>query len=300
MVRRAVSNLHAIIRLSFTHQRLCFGKMSSSNFDSQATTPTRASFDQQAQYVPPVPQNARGRLDTIPSVLYTDEDQNNSNDSAPSTSREEADIEAGPVLKKEVSEKAPQTDPNLVVWTGPDDPENPQNFSAPFKWTITMLLSSLTIWITFATSVFSTATVVTAEVYGVSTEVTTLATSLPLFVSFLFTRTVEQQNLTWSSLGICHRSTGLGPSVRIVWPQEASLFRLPGLCHFPNPRCRRTESGNNPSFSILHRIFWLRSLGRHWGHPGRHLEPSRPRRCRCLFLRGYLWRSHVRSHHVSV
>ncbi|CRG84185.1 putative transporter C36,02c [Talaromyces islandicus] len=151
--------------------------MSSPNFDSQATTPTRASFDQQSQDIPPIspmPQNTRGRLDTIPSVLYTD-------DSAPSTTREEADIEAGPVLEKEVSEKVPQTDPNLVVWTGPDDPENPQNFSVPFKWTITMLLSSLTIWITFATSILSQATVVTAELYGVSTEVTILETSLPLF-----------------------------------------------------------------------------------------------------------------------
>lgn len=130
---------------------------SSSQFDSQATTPTRASFDQQSQDIPPIPalpHNGRGRLDTIPSALYTDDGQDDSNNS-PATAHEEADLEAGPSLKKETSEKAPQTDPNLVVWTGPDDPENPQNFSVPFKWTITMLLSSLTIWITFATSVFS-------------------------------------------------------------------------------------------------------------------------------------------------
>lgn len=192
--------------------------MSSTNFDSQATTPTRSSFDHQTQEIPPVPQIARGRLDTIPSVLYTDETHNDGNESPPSIAREEADIEAGPDLKKAVSEKAPETDPNLVVWTGPDDPENPQNFSVPFKWTITMILSSLTIWITFATSVFSQATLVTAAEYHVSTEVTTLATSLPLWVSSLFQRTAKQHDLIYNSLGLCSWSTGLGPSIGIVWP----------------------------------------------------------------------------------
>jgi DHA1 family multidrug resistance protein-like MFS transporter len=163
---------------------------SSSLFDSQATTPTRVSFDQQSS----TPHN--GRLDTIPSAMYTDDGQDGGSNS-PSISPEKADLEAGPGLKtEEASEKAPQTDPNLVVWSGPDDPENPQNFSVPFKWTITMLLSSLTVWITFSSSVFSQATLVTAELYGVSTEITTLATSLPLFVSFLFRGTVGQQKLT--------------------------------------------------------------------------------------------------------
>lgn len=104
--------------------------------------------------MPALPHDARGRLDTIPSALYTDDGQHDGNNS-PATAREEADLEAGPGLKKEASEKEPQTDPNLVVWTGPDDPENPQNFSVPFKWTITMLLSSLTLFVTFSTSVFS-------------------------------------------------------------------------------------------------------------------------------------------------
>ena len=36
-------------------------------------------------------------------------------------------------------------DPNKVVWNGPDDPENPQNWSSRRKWAITILCVLLTI-----------------------------------------------------------------------------------------------------------------------------------------------------------
>ncbi|KAF2015544.1 MFS general substrate transporter [Aaosphaeria arxii CBS 175.79] len=69
-------------------------------------------------------------------------------------------------------------DPNLVDWDGPDDPENPMNFSRSKKWTITMLLGFVTFCITFASSVFSTATIQTAKKFNVSNEVMVLGTSL--------------------------------------------------------------------------------------------------------------------------
>ncbi|OJJ88437.1 MFS transporter [Aspergillus glaucus CBS 516.65] len=75
----------------------------------------------------------------------------------------------------------PASDPNLVGWNGPDDPENPHNMVLWRKWLLTMTMSSMTMWMTFASSVFSTATVVTAEEFNVSTEVMTLATSLVVF-----------------------------------------------------------------------------------------------------------------------
>lgn len=78
-------------------------------------------------------------------------------------------------------EKPAEKDPNLVEWDGPDDPENPQNFSRVRKWVITVVMSSMTMWITFASSVFSTATVVTAKEFNVSTEVMVLGTSLTVF-----------------------------------------------------------------------------------------------------------------------
>lgn len=36
-------------------------------------------------------------------------------------------------------------DPNKVVWDGPDDPENPQNFSRMRKWVITLICTLVTV-----------------------------------------------------------------------------------------------------------------------------------------------------------
>jgi len=71
----------------------------------------------------------------------------------------------------------------VVKWTGPDDPENPINWPRRRKFTTTVLYSFMTLTITFASSVFSTATQVTAEYFSVSNEVMTLGTSLFVLVS---------------------------------------------------------------------------------------------------------------------
>ena len=71
-----------------------------------------------------------------------------------------------------------EQDPNLVTWDGPDDPENPMNWPTSKKWLVTVVMGLMTFCVTFASSVFSTATVVVAEVYGVSEEVAVLGTSL--------------------------------------------------------------------------------------------------------------------------
>jgi DHA1 family multidrug resistance protein-like MFS transporter len=80
------------------------------------------------------------------------------------------------VEEKNNNEK--ERDPDLVDWDGPDDPENPMNFSTSRKWVITVLLGMATFCITFASSVFSTATESTALQFGVSNEVMVLGTSL--------------------------------------------------------------------------------------------------------------------------
>jgi MFS transporter, DHA1 family, multidrug resistance protein len=69
-------------------------------------------------------------------------------------------------------------DPNLIEWDGPEDPENPMNWPTSKKWIVTIALGMMTFCVTFASSVFSNATVPVAELFGVSTEVTTLGTSL--------------------------------------------------------------------------------------------------------------------------
>jgi len=96
------------------------------------------------------------------------------------------DIEKGEEKPTESPPQGPPTeekDPNLVDWNGPTDPENPMNWPVSKKWTVTITFAFMTICITFASSVFSTATQVTAELYGVSNEVMILGTSLFVLVS---------------------------------------------------------------------------------------------------------------------
>ena len=71
---------------------------------------------------------------------------------------------------------------NIIGWDGPDDPGNPQNWSRGKKLATTLFYASMTFCITFASSVFSTATEVTAAKFHVSTEVMTLGTALFVLV----------------------------------------------------------------------------------------------------------------------
>lgn len=89
----------------------------------------------------------------------------------------EKDLEKAEEAVGERPEDA-QADPNLVVWNGPDDPDNPMNWPVRKKWIITVALGLITLCVTFASSTFSTATVATSIEFSVSTEVTTLGTSL--------------------------------------------------------------------------------------------------------------------------
>jgi DHA1 family multidrug resistance protein-like MFS transporter len=79
---------------------------------------------------------------------------------------------------KERQEAQKQEDPNLVNWDRDNDPRNPQNWKHWRKWLITCSMGAMTLCITFASSVFSTATIPTSQQFGVSTEVMTLGTSL--------------------------------------------------------------------------------------------------------------------------
>lgn len=80
-------------------------------------------------------------------------------------------------------ERHGQWENNVVGWDGPNDPQNPMNWKKTKKYTVTTFFASLTFCITFASSAFSTATMVTAKMYGVSNEVMTLGTSLFVLAS---------------------------------------------------------------------------------------------------------------------
>jgi hypothetical protein len=101
-------------------------------------------------------------------------------DSVPSSPSDDTDRD----IEKDPEAAAPQSredekskDPNLVEFDIPDDPSNPPNFSNGKKWMITMLLSCMTLTITFSSSVFSTAILVVANKYHVGTEAATLGVS---------------------------------------------------------------------------------------------------------------------------
>ena len=93
--------------------------------------------------------------------------------SIPDGGSDEPDVE-----RKSTDHNESDRDPNLIDWDGPDDPEHPMNFSRARKWFITMLLGLVTLSVTFASSVFSTATQATSQAFNVSNEVMVLGTSL--------------------------------------------------------------------------------------------------------------------------
>jgi hypothetical protein len=69
------------------------------------------------------------------------------------------------------SDNRPASDPNLVDWDGDQDTENPLNFSVARKIWMSTMASVLTFSVSFASSVFSSDTRVTAEEFNVSEEV---------------------------------------------------------------------------------------------------------------------------------
>jgi multidrug resistance protein len=55
----------------------------------------------------------------------------------------------------EKREEAEETDPNVVSWDGPDDPQNPKNWTDKKKWTNVAILSILTIITPLGSSMFA-------------------------------------------------------------------------------------------------------------------------------------------------
>lgn len=70
-------------------------------------------------------------------------------DPAGLTDREDANISI------EKREEAEETDPNVVSWDGPDDPQNPKNWTDKKKWTNVAILSFLTVITPLGSSMFA-------------------------------------------------------------------------------------------------------------------------------------------------
>lgn len=125
---------------------------------------------------------------TLPPVMS----ERNSKEALPeeTSSNADRDVEKGDPATPENNEvdqgvkdgRQTKEENDIVGWDGPDDPQNPQNWSRPKKFATTIFYATMTFCITFASSVFSTATQVTSAEFHVSTEVMTLGTGLFVMV----------------------------------------------------------------------------------------------------------------------
>ncbi|KAJ7757193.1 MFS general substrate transporter [Mycena maculata] len=71
----------------------------------------------------------------------------------------------------------PPLDPEEITWDGPDDQENPQNWTDGRKWLITITCVIMTVNVTFASSAPSSATAAIMEAFDVKAEISYLITS---------------------------------------------------------------------------------------------------------------------------
>ncbi|KAJ7757194.1 MFS polyamine transporter [Mycena maculata] len=71
----------------------------------------------------------------------------------------------------------PPLDPEEIAWDGPDDQENPQNWTDGRKWLITITCVIMTVNVTFASSAPSSATAAIMKAFDVKAEISYLITS---------------------------------------------------------------------------------------------------------------------------
>ncbi|KAH9061862.1 MFS polyamine transporter [Lactarius vividus] len=76
-------------------------------------------------------------------------------------------------------------EPRIITWNGPNDLNNPQNWSYGYKWFITLICGLLTLNVTFASSAPASSTITIAKEFGSSEEVSYLITSVFL-VGYIF------------------------------------------------------------------------------------------------------------------
>jgi len=129
--------------------------------------------------------------------MAADRSAQQSTDRMSDSTAHDGDVEKEPQANGDVEKKAeapaaaapsgppqqPPKDPNVIGFEDIDPSLNPMNWSKSFKWVTTAILTLLTFAITFTSAMFSTASIVTAEEYGVGPTVTVLGTSLYVLVS---------------------------------------------------------------------------------------------------------------------
>lgn len=84
---------------------------------------------------------------------------------------------SGAIIKKQISKDGHVEKYKLVTFKI-DDPENPKNWSKPYKWWCTLMIASVCFVVAFASSVITADITGVAETFGVSTEVGFLTITL--------------------------------------------------------------------------------------------------------------------------
>jgi multidrug resistance protein len=90
------------------------------------------------------------------------------------------DLEKGQQLQKTKSSKSTR-DPNLVTWDGPDDPDNPKNWTTKKKWLATIVVSTFTFISPVSSSMVAPALGAISAEFGITQEIES-AMVLSIFV----------------------------------------------------------------------------------------------------------------------
>lgn len=108
--------------------------------------------DEPANEVVPPPFQAHQE----PLNKETEKTDRASSNSSEAGSPNDQDLEKATPVVTTTDEKPPDpTDPNVVDWDGPEDPQNPQNWPAKKKWTNVAVLSFMTLLTPLASSMFA-------------------------------------------------------------------------------------------------------------------------------------------------
>ncbi|GAD99296.1 MFS multidrug transporter [Paecilomyces variotii No. 5] len=134
------------------------------------------SFDEDEKS--PIPEGREDEDSSSSDSLSSDEESHDGptleNDAGIMTERD-TDLERGPRenLEKTATRKSQrsQRDPKLVTWEGPDDPENPKNWSMKRKWAATFVVSCFTFISPVSSSMVAPALGTIAAEFNVKNEV---------------------------------------------------------------------------------------------------------------------------------
>lgn len=113
--------------------------------------------------------------ETSPTDSRDSNDDKDTADEVPTTKEgiampEDVEAQRQPPLERTATSKS-KSDPNLVTWDGPDDSENPKNWSTKRKWAATFVVSSFTFISPVASSMVAPALTTIATDFGITSEV---------------------------------------------------------------------------------------------------------------------------------